>query len=178
MPRVRGLGHIGIFVRDLDKMEAFYRDVLGMRVTKRSANGAAVFLSANPDAVDHEVALIGGRPEGEEPTLIQQMSFRVETLDEVRQFYLLCKANGVKIQRVVSHASAVGCYFYDPEGNCCETFWLTGHTSWAVTAEPVNLDQPDEAILAQVDRHWQRTKDVRMGQRPPVEKEFGTLSAT
>lgn len=168
MPHVTGLGHLGIFVRDIDRMEAFYRDFLGLHVTKRNAHGTAVFLSANPEAVDHEIALMAGRPEGEDPKLIQQMSFRVDTLDDVRQFYRRAKAEGCAIQRVVSHASAIGCYLYDPEGNCCETFWLTGRTAWAVTAEPVDLEQPDDVILAQVDDHWQRMKDVRMGERPPA----------
>ena len=30
MARVVGLGHVGIYVRDLERMVAFYRDVLGM----------------------------------------------------------------------------------------------------------------------------------------------------
>ena len=33
MARVLGLGHVGLYVRDLDRMVAFYRDVMGMRVT-------------------------------------------------------------------------------------------------------------------------------------------------
>jgi len=59
MPRVTGLGHLGIYVRDLERMTAFYRDFLGMQVTKQSP-GRAVFLSSNPDEVDHEIALMTG----------------------------------------------------------------------------------------------------------------------
>jgi catechol 2,3-dioxygenase-like lactoylglutathione lyase family enzyme len=33
---ITGLGHIGIFVRDLEKMVAFYRDFLGLQVTKQN----------------------------------------------------------------------------------------------------------------------------------------------
>ena len=36
MARVIGLGHVGIYVRDLERMVAFYRDTLGMRVTKQN----------------------------------------------------------------------------------------------------------------------------------------------
>ncbi|MBV8719983.1 MAG: VOC family protein, partial [Chloroflexi bacterium] len=45
MARVVGLGHIGLYVRDLERMTAFYRDFLGMKVTKQSP-GRAVFLSS------------------------------------------------------------------------------------------------------------------------------------
>jgi catechol 2,3-dioxygenase len=172
MGAIKNLGHVGIYVRDIDKMERFYRDFLGLTVTKRDAHGRAVFLSANPEAVDHEIALMTGRPPDENPKLIQQISLRVENLDDVRQFWRRAKAEGYKIQRVVSHASAVGCYFHDPEGNVLETFWLTGYDSWAVTAEPVDLDQPDEAIKAQVREHWERTRVVKMGERPPADLAY------
>ena len=36
MARVLGLGHVGIYVRDLSRMVAFYRDVLGMQITKQN----------------------------------------------------------------------------------------------------------------------------------------------
>ena len=168
MGKITGLGHIGLYVRDVAKMERFYGDFMGLTVTKRNAAGTSVFFSANPAKVDHEIAIIAGRPEGEEPKLIQQMSLAVESLDDVRQFYRRAKAEGYQIQRTVSHASAVGCYFFDPEGNCCEVFWTTGRDSWVVTAEHVDLDQPDEVIMAQVEDHWQRTRHVQMGECPPA----------
>ena len=77
---ITGLGHIGIYVRDLEKMVAFYRDFLGLRVTKQNWRAGVVFLSANPQAADHQIALVRGRPEGEEPKLIQQMSFSCAAL--------------------------------------------------------------------------------------------------
>ena len=63
MPRVTGLGHVGIYVRDLERMVAFYRDVLGMQITKQNWRAGVVFLSADPDNVDHEIALMRGRPD-------------------------------------------------------------------------------------------------------------------
>jgi catechol 2,3-dioxygenase-like lactoylglutathione lyase family enzyme len=161
MPRVLGLGHLGIYVRDLERMVAFYRDFLGMQVTKRNAN--MVFLSADPAAVDHEIALIRGRPEGENPHLIDQISLRVATLDDLREFHRRLRAEGYRIDAVVNHGSAIGCYFFDPEGNRTELFWLTGRTSWAVMLEPIDLDQPDEVIMAQVDRAVERVRGIPMG---------------
>ena len=77
MARVTGLGHVGIYVRDLERMVAFYRDIMGMRITKQNWRVGIVFLSADPEAVDHEIALMRGRPSAEDPHLIQQISMRV-----------------------------------------------------------------------------------------------------
>ena len=42
MARVLGLGHVGIYVRDLSRMVAFYRDVLGLTITKQNWRLGAV----------------------------------------------------------------------------------------------------------------------------------------
>ena len=165
MARVTGLGHVGIYVRDLDRMTAFYRDVLGMQVTKQNMGWGAVFLSADPEVSDHQIALMSGRPDAADPHLINQISMPVATLDDLRTIYHRVLDAGLQIHEVVSHVSAIGCYFFDPEGNRTEVFWLTGKTSWAVIAEPVDLDQPDEVIMEQVERGYERTRAIPMGDR-------------
>jgi len=163
MARVTGLGHVGIYVTDLERMVAFYRDVMGMQVTKQNWRMGAVFLSADPEAVDHEIALMRGRPSADDPHLIQQISMRVETLDDLREFHRRLRAEGYRIERVVNHASAIGCYFFDPEGNRTEVFWVTGRPSWVPVANPIDIEQPDEAVLAEVDRLWEKVRDVPVG---------------
>src|SRR5436309_2812732 len=111
MARVLGLGHVGIYVRDLERMVSFYRDFLGMTVTKQNWDNGIIFLSAEPQSVDHEIALVRGRPQDDNPHLINQISMRVAELDDVRTFWRRLTAEGYRIQRVISHASAIGCYF-------------------------------------------------------------------
>src|SRR5713226_2194255 len=101
MARVTGLGHVGIYVQDLERMVAFYRDVMGMQVTKQNWRAGIVFLSADPEAVDHEIALMRGRPSADDPHLIQQISLRVATLGDVREFHRRLRAEGLTIERVV-----------------------------------------------------------------------------
>jgi catechol-2,3-dioxygenase len=163
MARVTGLGHVGIYVRDLGAMVAFYRDLMGMQITKQNWRAGIVFLSADPDAVDHEIALMRGRPSLEDPHLIQQISMRVASLDDLRTFHSRLRAEGYRIERVVNHASAIGCYFFDPEGNRTEVFWVTGRPSWVPVANPIDIDQPDDAVLAEVDELWQRVRHVPVG---------------
>ena len=176
MARVLGLGHVGIYVRDLEQMVAFYRDVMGMQITKQNWRLGMVFLSADPDAVDHEIALMRGRPSAEDPHLIQQISMRVGSLDDLRTFHHRLRAEGYRIERVVNHASAIGCYFFDPEGNRTEVFWLTGRASWVPVANPIDIDQPDDVVRAEVDRLWDQVRHVPVGGR--MAEEPATLEVT
>lgn len=173
MARVTGLGHVGIYVRDLERMVAFYRDVMGMQITKQNWRAGAVFLSADPDAVDHEIALMRGRPDSRDPHLINQISLRVSSLDDLRAFYRRLVAEGYRIDGVVNHASAIGCYFFDPEGNRTEVFWVTGRPCWVPTVNPIDIEQSDEAVLAEVDRVWTQLRHVPVGGR--MTEETATL---
>jgi len=176
MARVMGLGHVGIYVRDLERMVAFYRDLLGMQVTKQNRRAGVVFLSADPDEVDHEIALMRGRPDDKDPHLIQQISMRVATLDDLRAFRRRLVTDGYRIEGIVNHASAIGCYFFDPEGNRTEVFWLTGRPCWVPTVNPIDIEQSDDAVLAEVDRVWTQLRHVPVGGR--MEEETATLQLT
>jgi catechol 2,3-dioxygenase-like lactoylglutathione lyase family enzyme len=173
MAQVRGLGHVGIYVSDLERMVAFYRDVMGMQITKQNWRAGMVFLSSDPAEVDHEIALMRGRPSAEDPHLIQQISMRVASLDDLRDFHRRLRAEGYRIERVVNHASAIGCYFFDPEGNRTEVFWLTGRDSWVPVANPIDIERPDAAVLAEVDELWNRVRHVPVG--GVMEEEPATL---
>jgi catechol-2,3-dioxygenase len=165
MARVTGLGHVGIYVRDLEQMVGFYRDVMGMQITKQNWRAGMVFLSSDPETVDHEIALMRGRPSAEDPHLIQQISMRVASLDDLRDFHRRLRAEGYRIERVVNHASAIGCYFLDPEGNRTEVFWLTGRESWVPVATPIDIERPNPAVLADIDELWNQVRHVPVGGR-------------
>ena len=165
--KVTGLGHVGFYVKDLDLMKDFYQNFMGMTLTKVGPLGA--FFSADPEAVDHEIALINGRTSLDDPHWIQQISMRAETLDDLRDFKRRINEKGYTLDRIVSHASAIGCYFRDPENNPTEVFWLTGHTSWAQIGVPIDIDQSDEAVLADVRRSYEVAQNVEMGQAPTPE---------
>ena len=167
--RVTGLGHVGIYVQDLDAMTAFYRDFMGMTVTKR--NDSMAFFSADPYGVDHEIALMKGRPGPEDPHLINQISLRVNSLDDLRDFHDRVKERGFQIEQLVCHASAIGCYFRDPENNVTEVFWVTGLTSWAPVGVPIDIDRPDQEVLDEVYAIWQSVRHVEMGSPPDAETQ-------
>jgi catechol 2,3-dioxygenase-like lactoylglutathione lyase family enzyme len=150
MPKIKGLSHVVLYVNDLDKMVAFYRDVLGL-VKYREHAGRMVFLTSDPDAEDHELALTKGR-EGD-AKLIAHIAWKVETPAEVKEFYQRFKAQGVPIDHCVSHAyevmgNTVSCYFLDPEGNRLEIYALVTQRDEARNNRPLDLDKNLDEIVA------------------------------
>jgi catechol 2,3-dioxygenase len=151
MGKIRGLSHIVLHVNDLEKMVAFYGDVLGL-VKYREHAGRMVFLTADPDKEDHELALVKGR-EGN-AKLIAHIAWRVDAPEDVKEYYEKFKARGVTIDHCVSHAyevfgNTVSCYFLDPEGNRLEIYALVAERDDARINRPLDLDQPVEEIVAQ-----------------------------
>ena len=63
--RVRELGHVSLFVRDLDATRRFYRDLLGLAETGTGKNGRVVFFSAGVH--HHDVSCELARAEGPGP---------------------------------------------------------------------------------------------------------------
>ncbi|HXV81968.1 MAG TPA: hypothetical protein VEG60_18995, partial [Candidatus Binatia bacterium] len=97
--------------------------------------------------------------------LINQISLRVATLHDLRVFHRKFVAEGLRIDAVVNHVSAIGCYYFDPEDNRSEVFWVTGRTCWVPIAHLIDIERPDEDVLAQVDQLWERLRHVAMGER-------------
>jgi catechol 2,3-dioxygenase-like lactoylglutathione lyase family enzyme len=51
MPKVTSLGHVGVYVRDIDRSLAFYRDILGLQVSDRSPTGSVFMTAQDQDKV-------------------------------------------------------------------------------------------------------------------------------
>ena len=138
MGRISGLSHVGVFVKDLDEMTKFYCDTLGLTESHRNED-RMVFLTADIEKEDHEVVLVRGR-DGDSK-IIQQLSFRVGTIDDIRAFYQTFQETGVPIQQTVSHGAGASCYFYDPEGNRIEVFADIMVEGGRGYSGPIDLDQ-------------------------------------
>ncbi len=148
MPRVTELGHVGIYVTDVDAMVSFYSQFLGLTVTDRAEDDRIVFLSARSEVEHHELVLF--RDETRHSDL-QQLSFKVSSLADLRAFYGEITEGGYTIDRVVSHGNAIGCYFRDPEGNLVEVYWPTGREWPQPYQQPIDLSLPETALLEIVE---------------------------
>jgi catechol-2,3-dioxygenase len=144
MPKVTGLGHVGIYVRDPQLMIDFYSGFLGMSVTDRGPDDWIVFLSANPEAEHHEFVLVKSEDRKTDP---QQVSFTAASLADLRTFYAEILSRGYPVEMVVNHGNAIGCYFRDPEQNVVEVYWRTGRDWPQPYGDPIDLSKPEEELL-------------------------------
>ena len=148
MPKVSGLGHVGIYVHDLMKQRDFYSRVMGLEIADEDIEGRGmVFLSAHPNEEHHEFVIMKGRTGDASAQVIQQLSFKVDTLAELKDFHTVFKNEGVEIQRTVSHGNAFGMYANDPEGNTIEVYYKTGFPVPQPHGDPVDLDTSEEELI-------------------------------
>ncbi len=148
MPSVAGLGHVGIYTHDLFKMRDFYSRVMGLEITdEETEKTGIVFMSSNPEEEHHEFVLMKGRDVPEGSKVVQQISFYVNSLSELKAFHTVFKDEEVRIQRTVSHGNAFGMYSLDPEGNTIEIYYRTGFPVPQPCADPVNLDDSEEKLI-------------------------------
>ena len=148
MPKVSGLGHVGIYVNDLMKLRDFYSRVIGLQITDEDLEQRRmVFLSANPADEHHEFVLMEGRTAPMDSKMVQQISFTVDTLGELKNFYHTFRDEGVNIQRIVSHGNAFGMYADDPEGNTLEVYYKTGFDVPQPHGDHIELEMSDEELL-------------------------------
>lgn len=146
------LAHVGLYVDDVDACVNWYKRMLGLVETDRGPfrGGTLVFLSRSSEE-HHQVVLMSPKPQGVTGSSINQLSFRVDDLDEVRTFYRHLKAQGANIQRCTNHGNAWSVYFFDPEGNRCEVYTPS---PWYVAqpfGEELDLDASAADIRAKTE---------------------------
>jgi catechol-2,3-dioxygenase len=176
-PPAIALSHFGIHVTDGARMEDFYTRVLGLLVTDRGAlphGPSLTFLSHDPDQ-HHQLVLVTGRPPGVEYNVVNQISFKVSTLADLKAMYARVREEGIKDFRIVTHGNAWSIYFGDPEGNRVELFVDTPWHTPQPFADPFDIEAPVEAILAETEAicrnrpgfvsraDWRQTQVERMG---------------
>ena len=147
------LAHMGIYVQDRDKMERFYTEVLGLMITDHGEGRAGMhltFMSGNPEN-HHQMVLVTGRPDTSGFNPIQQMSFMVDSLADLREVHKRALSLGATEMRPVSHGNAWSIYFKDPEGNTVEAYLDTPFHVPQPHGKPLDLAKSDEQILRETE---------------------------
>ncbi len=149
MAKTAGLGHVGIYAHDLMKMRDFYTRVIGLEVADEDLEGRGMcFLSSDPVSEHHEFVLMKGRKSEDDTQIIQQISFKVPTIQDMREYKGMIEEEGLKIDRIVSHGNAFGMYFFDPEGNRVELYYRTGFPVPQPHGDPIDLARSDDELLS------------------------------
>jgi quercetin dioxygenase-like cupin family protein/catechol-2,3-dioxygenase len=147
--RNTGIHHVGLRATNPAVSAEFYRDVLGMQIVGGSAPdhpiGATAFLSSRPDEESHEIALFAN-------PAFAHIAFKVSSLPELRSLHARVVERNIPIKFLANHGVSFAFYFDDPDANMVEVYWPTGELSRSLQPqmEPLDLSQPDEALLEKI----------------------------
>jgi catechol-2,3-dioxygenase len=133
-------------------MRDFYERVLGLTVTDEDPGQGMVFVSSRPEQEHHEMVLAQGRTAPREAKLINQISWRVDSVETLQRFHTVLTDCGARIERVLDHGNAIGIYFFDPEANNLEVYWQTGDQMPQPFGKEVNLKGSASEVLAEHER--------------------------
>jgi catechol-2,3-dioxygenase len=153
---VKELGHIVLYVRDLERSAHFYRDVLGWRQIVPSDGEAlpfpAVMFSAPGGRTHHELLLIEVGADAASPppgrrTGLYHFGLKIgNSDDELRAALQQLQAAGVRIVGATDHTVTHSLYIEDPDGNEIELYvdvpgvdWANDPTLIAAPLKPLRL---------------------------------------
>ena len=128
----KGLGHVVMRVRDIDRSVDFYTRVMGLAIMEKTASGT-VFMSANTDK-SHELAIraIGLDAGGPDHSVVGQahMAWEMGTFEDLQELYDRMVENQVRIQRIGDHGVSLGVYLLDPDDNEIEVYFEMPKAEW------------------------------------------------
>jgi len=148
------ISHFGLYCTDVDRMVDFYGRMFGFVVSDRgeSSTGPAIVFMTRDPREHHQLVFAAGRPADLAFNIVNQMSFRVDSLQTLREMESKLKSEpAVTILGPVSHGNALSLYFRDPEGNRVE---LLIDTPWHVPQPcriPVDLSLPDGELWSYIE---------------------------
>lgn len=156
LPRIQ-YTHTGIFCADLDNMVEFYRSKIGFIVSDRgvASTGHRLFFMTQDPEIHHQLVLFDGKPTGLPFNPINQLSFLLDSLEDLRAYYRKALEFGFMVDQV-DHGNAWSMYFTDPEGNPIELYVDTPFYTAQPCREPLDLAQPADSILATTEAMCRR----------------------
>ena len=182
---VQRLNHAVLYVRDVDRSVAFYREALGFRVVRDAGPGGVpagrgLHQRPRPRPVRHRRA--GGRSTAGRSTVgLYHLAWEVDTLAELRRIAGVLTERGALVG-ASDHGTTKALYAHDPDGIEFEVSWLV--PADLLTPDIDDADPPagprgrDRALRR---RHPGRRR--RLGRRPeltsaePVVSRHDTLCA-
>jgi catechol-2,3-dioxygenase len=125
---VHRLNHAVLYVRDVDRSAAFYRDLLGFRAVMGTP-GRAAFLQAPGSTNDHDLGLFaigaaaGDSQAGRSTVGLYHLAWEVDTLAELERIAGVLSEAGALVG-ASDHGTTKSLYAKDPDGLEFEVVWI------------------------------------------------------
>ncbi|MCU1672431.1 MAG: Glyoxalase/bleomycin resistance protein/dioxygenase [Frankiales bacterium] len=123
------LNHAVLYVRDVARTVAFYRDVLGFAVQHEIPGGVGAFLQAPDSTNDHDIAFFGigagaGDSQAGRATVgLYHLAWEVQTLDDLEEHAGKLAEAGALVG-ASDHGTTKSLYAKDPDGLEFEVVWI------------------------------------------------------
>ena len=124
---VHRLNHAVLYVRDVERTVAFYREVFGF--TQVAGFPGAAFLKAPASTNDHDLGLFqvgaeaGPSGAGRSTVGLYHLAWEVETLDDLEEHLVRLSQAGALVG-MSDHGTTKSLYGHDPDGIEFEVVWL------------------------------------------------------
>lgn len=133
------LGHIVLRVRDLERSERFYTEVLGLRKTGE-VPGLMSFFTTQNSTDSHDLALMRLGPDAPDPDPkrvgLYHFAYQVESEEALADAYRTLREAGVPIVGSADHGVSKGIYLLDPDGIEIEITYEVPPERWPDGANP------------------------------------------
>jgi catechol-2,3-dioxygenase len=125
---IHRLNHAVLYVRDVGRSVAFYRDVLNFGVVIE-LDGQAAFLRADGSSNDHDLGLFaigeqaGASPAGRSTVGLYHLAWEVDTLRDLETLAGRLAEAGA-LRGASDHSTTKSLYGHDPDGLEFEIAWI------------------------------------------------------
>ena len=130
MIRLARLGHVALFVADLERARDFYVRLLGYHVLEGESaeHGRTAFLEIGEhgntlDLVEAPAGAGTAAPGAAPGRGLHHLAFETATREALRDAYFTLVDQGIEILYRVDHGSSQSIYFRDPDGHIVEIYW-------------------------------------------------------
>jgi catechol 2,3-dioxygenase len=136
------IGHVALYVADIERSTRFYRDVLGFHVSDVYRDdmmpGGAVFLRCNPD--HHGIALFRATETNPAGAGLHHLAFEVATLDQVvlARDHLRKHAVPIDFDGRRRAGVQIAVEFRDPDNHRLEIYWGIDQIAAGAQARPAH----------------------------------------
>ena len=172
---ISGLNHAVLFVSDLERSVAFYREVMGFRRLPGGFAGAA-FLQAPGSANDHDLGLFQSPrpgPRGPKGQVgLYHLAWEVRTLSDLGEMHTRL-ATADALTGASNHGSTKALYAHDPDGIEFEVCWLVPDNFVADELKPGTPPTRPLNIPAEIERYGADTPTGTRTDQRLWEQVFG-----